>query len=114
MLRRMRYSLRLLAVYLAHELCWDGVNALHGTDGFLEMEHADEMRTLVEHLGFEFMIRATPGWNAWRPAFWQNVFSWWLMWTFNPASLKGKNMNKLARGELWISRAGLMQLHRVA
>ncbi len=113
MLRRTRYSLRLLAACVAYESHRDGVNALYGSVGFLESAHAREMRTLVEHLGFEFIASETPGWNFWRPTFWQNVFSGCLMWVFNPASLKGKHVSKLARGELWISRAGLMQLHRV-
>ncbi len=114
MLRRWRYSLGLLAAYLAHASRWDNVQALHGTVGFLEMEHAGEMRTLVEHLGFEFIVGETPGWKIWRPAFWQNLFSWWLMWAFNPASLTHKRIRDLARGELWISRAALMQLHQAA
>jgi hypothetical protein len=112
--RRTRYSLRLLADYLADEPRFDSIRALHAELGFLELDQFPEMRTLVEHLGFEFVVDDAPGWRVWKYAFWQNIFSWWLMWTFNPASLVGKHFGKMARGELWLSRATLMENHRGA
>ncbi len=106
--RRARYSLRLLAVYLTREPRFDSIRALHGEFGFLEIDQLPEMRALVEHLGFEFTTGDAPGWRVWTYAFWQNLFSWWLMWAFNPASLEGKHFGEIARGELWLSRAVLM------
>lgn len=110
--RRTRYSLRLLAAYLAREPRFDSVRALYGEFGFLEIDQLPEMRALVEHLGFEFIAGDAPGWRVWTYAFWQNLFSWWLMWTFNPASLEGKHFGEIARGELWLSRAVLMNRFR--
>ncbi len=107
--RHGQHSLRLLAVYLAHEPRFDPVRALHGEIGFLEFNQFPEMRVLVEHLGFEFTAADAPGWRVWKSTFWQNLFSWWLMWTFNPASLEGKHFSEIARGELWLSRAVLME-----
>lgn len=110
--RRTRYSLRLLADYLVREPQFIQIRALHAELGFLELDQFPEMHRLVEHLGFEFVVGEAPGWRVWRYAFWQNVFSWWLMWTFNPASLAGKHFGKMARGELWLSRAVLIQKYQ--
>lgn len=105
--KRARHSLCLLAEYLACEPRFNSVHALHGESGFLEAGQLSEMRALVEHLGFDFVPGVEPGWRVWKYAFWQNLFSWWLMWTFNPASLHGKQFNNIARNELWMSRTTL-------
>ncbi len=107
--RRARYSLCLLAEYLACKPRFNPVRALHGESGFLEVGQFAEMRTLIEHLGFDFVSGDVPGWRVWQYAFWQNLFSWWLMWTFNPASLHSKHFNDIARSELWMSRTKLMK-----
>ena len=109
MTRRARHSLGLLAAYLAGESRFDQIRALHGESGFLELSQFPEMRTLVEHLGFDFVTGDAPGWRVWKYTFWQNLFSWWLMWTFNPASLHSKRFHEIARSELWMSRAMLMK-----
>ena len=41
--------------------------------------------------------------------FWENMYSWALMWTFNPGSLRGKRFLRLQRYEFWISRQALVQ-----
>lgn len=104
-----RYSLRLLATFLAREPRFDSIRALHSELGLLEPNQFPEVRRLVEHLGFDFRTGDAPGCRVWKYAFWQNLFSWWLMWAFNPASLQGKHFNEIARGELWISRARFME-----
>jgi hypothetical protein len=109
---RLQYSLRLLADYLAREPRFIHIRALHAELGFLEVDQFPEMHTLVERLGFEFVVGDAPGWRVWRYTFWQNVFSWWLMWTFNPVSLEGKHFAKMGRGELWLSRATLIHRYR--
>jgi hypothetical protein len=109
MTKRARHSLRLLAAYLARAPQFDHIRALHGEAGFLELDQFPEMRVLAERLGFDFVPGDAPGWRVWKYAFWQNLFSWWLMWTFNPASLRGKHFDEMARSELWMSRAVLME-----
>ncbi len=107
--RRAQYSLRLLADYIEREPKFNSIRAVHAEMGFLEGEHLPEMGVLVEHLGFEFLAGQAPGWRFWKYAYWENLFSWWLMWTFNPTSLTGKHFAKMARSELWLSRATLMR-----
>ncbi len=112
--QRVRHSLGLLANYLPHEPRFDSIRALHGELGFLELNQFLEASMLVEHLGFDFRTGDAPGIRIWRYAFWQNLFSWWLMGTFNPASLQGKHFREMARGELWISRTTLMRKFKEA
>jgi YkoP domain len=107
--QRGRHSLHLLAAYLACEPRFNRVRVLHGESGFLELSQFPEMRALVEHWGFDFMEGETPGWRVWNFAFWQNLFSWWLMWTYNPSSLHGKHFHEIGRSELWMSRSTLMK-----
>ncbi|MBC8450307.1 MAG: hypothetical protein H8D78_21445 [Chloroflexi bacterium] len=40
--------------------------------------------------------------------FWENLYTWWLIWTFNPASLRRKRFWRLQRRQLWLSRATLL------
>ncbi|MDE3091074.1 MAG: hypothetical protein KGJ80_17000, partial [Chloroflexota bacterium] len=110
--RRARHSLRRLTNYLAREPRFASIHALHGELGFLELNQFPEMRALVERLGFDFTTGNAPGWRVWQSEFWQNLFSWWLMWTFNPASLHGKHFAEMARGELWMSRAVLLKRYK--
>ena len=34
--------------------------------------------------------------------FWENFYSWWLMWAFNPASLNHRKLIRLERVEFWM------------
>lgn len=35
---------------------------------------------------------------------WENVYSWMLMWTYNPGTLRSRSFRSLRRTEAWISR----------
>jgi hypothetical protein len=35
--------------------------------------------------------------------FWENLFSWWLMWTYNQASLDSRLFFRLQRTEIWMT-----------
>jgi hypothetical protein len=41
--------------------------------------------------------------------FWENFFTWWLMWTFNPASTMRRSMFNLQRTEFWMSRRAFIE-----
>lgn len=36
--------------------------------------------------------------------FWENFYTWWIMWAYNMPSLRGKNLLRLRRHEMWMSR----------
>jgi hypothetical protein len=106
----MRHSLRLLARYVQaqHEL--DAVRALYGDFGFVRDERGEQLQRMLSRLGFDLVAGERPGWDARRRAFWDNLYSWWMIWTFNPASLRRKSFAHMRRNEVWMSRAKLMAM----
>ncbi len=34
--------------------------------------------------------------------FWENFYTWWIMWTYNPASLRHRRLLGLRRAEMWM------------
>lgn len=40
--------------------------------------------------------------------FWENFYSWWIMWAYNPASLKGVNMIRMQRSEIWMETGAFL------
>ncbi len=102
-------SLRLLAGWLQQRPDLTGVRAC-GADaaGFLTSSALDT-GAVFPRLGFEIQrphARAGP-WGRF-VEFWQNVFSWLLVWAYNPSTLRGKAPWTLERFGLWISRPTLL------
>lgn len=106
---RIRASLQLLAHYLETHREYNDARVLYGEAGFFESERAEQITRVLARLGFDVIPLARPGWNFLRGAFWANLFSWWLMATFNPVSAAGKSFSHLRRYELWMSRARLSE-----
>jgi hypothetical protein len=106
--RRWVYSLKLVAEYWRSDPTLAQVQALHGVFALPSDEqqiwHERTMRTL----GFE-VVR--PEWTLWRrfSDFWQNVYNWAILWTYNPASLRVRRLRHMERCGLWMSRARLME-----
>jgi len=102
-------SLRSLAAYIAAEKRQDIV-ALGGQMAFLEKDDSPVLATVAAQLGFD-VINLTAQAGRWGrfTHFWENIFSWALMWTFNPGSLRGKRFLRLRRYRLWMSRRTLLQ-----
>jgi hypothetical protein len=102
-------SLRSLASYISEEGLADIV-ALGGQMAFLEKDDSPVLGSLAAQLGFD-LVNLTAEGGRWRrfTHFWENIFSWALMWAFNPASLRGKRFLRLQRYRLWMSRRTLLE-----
>jgi hypothetical protein len=102
-------SLRGLAAYITAEDLQDIV-ALGGQMAFLEKDDSPVLASVAAQLGFDIVNLAAQGGRWLRfTHFWENIFSWALMWTFNPGSLRGKRFLRLQRYRLWMSRRTLLQ-----
>lgn len=110
--RRIRPSLQLLAQHLAHDPRLASIRALCGEAAFIGADNATASAHLLSRLGFEVWpsSRGTGLWGRWS-AFWQNTYTWMLIWTFNPATLRGRTMLDLERHWLWMSRATFDRLY---
>ncbi len=65
---------------------------------------------LIRHLGFDiFPYRRALGRFG---EFWENFYTWAIMWTFNPASLRGRSLLRLRRAEIWMSREAFLRRYQ--
>jgi len=105
--RRLIRSLRELAVYVEHEPKFKAVRAFRGEIAFDPQAH--RRPALFARLGFDFMRPAHPSPLRRFGDFWENLYAWSLIWTFNPGSLRSKRFWRLERCQLWISRQALLE-----
>lgn len=94
-----------LAKLLQNRPEYAGVRALRADIGFIPDARLPQAQRLAALFGFSFVPGERPGWHILRPAFWQNLFSYWLLWTYNPAALATIPFAQLRRCEIWMSRA---------
>lgn len=103
-------SFRSLASYVAAQQGLDDIVALRGQ---MAMPGGDDFMALASaaaQMGFDVLNLTRQGgrWVRFRHL-WENIYSWALMWTFNPGSLRGKRYLGLQRYQFWMSRQKLMQ-----
>jgi hypothetical protein len=104
-LHRFRFSMRRLAERLRDDADWQRAVAVCGELSFVT--DLGKAGKLFEALGFDLVVIDQPGLRIWRGAFWDNLFASWLMWAFNPGSLRGKRLADLIRVRIWMSRERL-------
>lgn len=109
MYRGMVRSLELLAGFLQTSAEYAGAVAVHAEGAAMRGPEADQVQRLFARLGFDTAPRHAVTRGERFARWWQNLYSTWLIWTFNPASLKGKRMSGLTHCEFWISRPRLME-----
>ena len=105
--RKLRYSMRLVAKYIQSHPGCDGVQAIGGITAHVVLDKADGGRAMLEQMGFKVMPYHRP-FGAFGE-FWENFYTWWLMWTFNPASTRHRSMFRLQRAEFWMSRQAFLE-----
>ena len=101
-------STRLLARYTASQPEWGHIRAWRGESSFMPKGiHAAQ---LFSRAGFDMVQEDSALRIAQRFVdFWDNLYWWMLVWTFNPASLERKRLPKLERWQIWISSARLQR-----
>lgn len=108
--RRLARSLVELAAEVESNPRLRGLKAFRGVTSFGSQDGLHQVARLAEQWGFELVDQQKPRGIFRRFAsFWENLYTWWIIWAFNPASLKGKSLWRLQRGQLWISRETLLR-----
>ena len=62
---------------------------------------------MLEHMGFLVLPYHRP-FGAFGE-FWENLFTYWLMWAYNPASLHNRSLLSMRRTEFWMSRKQFLE-----
>ncbi len=95
-------SLNLIARQVASTPSLCNVQAVGGVTAHISLEHARGGRAMLQHLGFTVFPYHRP-FGAFGE-FWENFYTWWLMWTYNPASTRRRKLWDLQRVEFWMTK----------
>ncbi len=99
--RLLVYSLHALAEAMSREVRLSQAHAIGGFTVLVSPTNASDEGQLMRQLGFSVFPYHHPlGRFA---EFWENLYAWWLMWTYNPATLRHRNLLTLRRAEIWMT-----------
>ncbi len=105
--RMLRPSLRILAEYLVANPELSHVQALGGATILVVVGGESAGEKLFERLGLEILpYRNRLGRFG---EFWENVYTWALMWAYNGASLRTRHLFEVRRSEAWISKEAFLR-----
>jgi hypothetical protein len=94
-------SLRAVAAQMRRDPRLAGVRAVGGTTTLLPPDSHSGGRHLMQRLGFTIFPYQSPLGRF--GEFWENTYAWWLMWTYNVASLRHRQLLHLRRAEFWMT-----------
>jgi hypothetical protein len=99
--RRFVRSLRAVAAEMQRDPRLAVVRAVGASTGVLVPGDASSGVRAFQRLGFAVTPYLPPLGRF--GAFWENFYSWWLMWAFNPTSLRHRRFSQMGRTEVWMS-----------
>ena len=106
--RSLIHSFRATAQWMQRDPRAEQVCSVYGTSAlFSSSDHTGGMR-MMQRLGFTVLPYHRPLGRF--GEFWENLFSWWLMWAYNDTSLQRRSFWRLQRTEIWMTRTKF--LHR--
>jgi len=107
MRRMLIHSFHVLARYMENDPHLSSVCAVGGVTVLLSPGDRPGGERLMERLGFTITPYHNPLGRF--GEFWENFYAWWLMWTFNAASLRRRQLIRLRRVEVWMSADEFLQ-----
>lgn len=105
--RQLLKSLNQLTHYIQNTPQFAAVRAFRGETS-LPGESLPQAASLAGQMGFDLLTDSSGGKLRRFGQFWEHLYVWWLIWTFNPGSLRRKQLLRLERCQVWISRQALM------
>jgi len=106
--QKMRYSLALLAEYVEQDPRFLKVRAFRGEMAF-PGKRKKQLEEVARRLGFTTYVKERRHFLDRFTEFWENFYSWALIWAFNPPSLKKKSLLSLRRCRIWMTREKLLK-----
>jgi hypothetical protein len=95
-------SLEAVASYLQNQADMDDVQAIGGMTILLMPGDPGGGEALAQRFGFTALPYHNP--LGWFGEFWENLYTWALIWTYNPVSLEYHRLFQIRRSEIWMSR----------
>jgi hypothetical protein len=111
-LRLFRRSLYLTADYLQDNHQLSEVRAVGGVTILLTSGLHEAGGRFVEEMGFSIIPYSSRLGRF--GEFWENFYSWLIIWALNPGSLPNRSLIHLHRSEMWMSRESFLQRYGVA
>lgn len=98
----MLHSFRAVAGHMRQDSNLADIQAVGGVIAQINLKGSDGGRALLDQLGFSLFPYHRPA-GAFGE-FWENFYTWWLMWAYNPASLHHHKLFNLQRSEFWMRK----------
>ncbi len=105
--RKLVASLRMLARALSEDPRFTGVQAIGGITVLCFSGDGRQEVHLFRRLGFTVLPYRNPLGRF--GEFWENLYTWGIMWAFNEASLRRRHLLGLRRGEVWMTREAFLR-----
>jgi len=99
--RQAIYSFELVAKEMKNDSKYSEVRALGGDSTLFSFSNHTGGLRMMQRMGFTVIPYPRP--HGRFEEFWANMFSWWLMWAYNDASLNSREFRHLERTEVWIT-----------
>ncbi|HTP01698.1 MAG TPA: hypothetical protein VMJ64_10015 [Anaerolineales bacterium] len=105
--RRLIQSLKGAARFVQQAAVFQDAEAVGGVIVQIHLVGQDGGRLLVERLGFTVVPYHRPA-GAFGE-FWENFYTWLLIWTYNRASLHSHSLLSLQRNEFWMTKDSFLE-----
>jgi hypothetical protein len=106
MTRGFSRSLHLVAAEMRSNPALAGVRAVGGATVVIDPEPGSSGERVFQRLGFEVLPYC--GRLGRFGEFWENFYTWWIMWTYNSVSVRRRSMVTLRRREIWMPVDGFL------
>lgn len=93
-------SLHAAGKHIRENINLDGIRAVCGATAVFSPFHPSGAVELMQRLGFTVLPYRSPLGRF--GEFWENFYSWWIIWVYNPAGLRGRRFWDLRRSEIWM------------
>ncbi len=104
-------SLRLVARHIQETPALVDVQAIGGVTAHLAPRGVGGGYNLMRRLGFILLPYHSP--LGAFGEFWENFYTWWLIWAYNAPGAKKHPLTKMRRMEFWMSRGRFLKMYGV-
>ena len=103
----MMASAKSIARHIRETPSLQDIQVIGGVTAHASLKKADGGRVMLEHFGFTIM--PYPRNLGAFGEFWENFYTWWVMWTYNPATIRHRNIWNLQRIEFWMTKERFLE-----